>query len=105
MKLLHLLGTSLGLLALSSAASLFAGSNLYYAAGLNQEQQTTLFEGLQDADVRVLRVWLDGEVSLCFIHRRLIDNGQARTHPRRELTLPASPVSKVTRRDPTTTRF
>ncbi|KAI7231786.1 hypothetical protein KC330_g6235 [Hortaea werneckii] len=63
MRLLSVVGALAGLLGCTSAASLFAGSNLYYAAGLNQEQQTTLFEGLQDANVRVLRVWLDGQDS------------------------------------------
>lgn len=43
------------------AANSFAGSNLYYAAGLTPDQQTTLFTGLQSAGVKVLRVWLDGE--------------------------------------------
>lgn len=43
------------------AANSFAGSNLYYAAGLTPSQQTTLFQGLQSAGVKVLRVWLDGE--------------------------------------------
>ncbi|KAL4878889.1 glycoside hydrolase superfamily [Aspergillus karnatakaensis] len=43
------------------AAKSFSASNLYYAAGLTDAQSTTLFEGLQDADVKVLRVWLDGQ--------------------------------------------
>jgi hypothetical protein len=47
-------------LATSHAAKSFAASNLYYAAGLKENQQTTLFEGLQSAGVKVLRVWLDG---------------------------------------------
>jgi hypothetical protein len=47
-------------LATSHAAKSFAASNLYYAAGLKESQQTTLFEGLQSAGVKVLRVWLDG---------------------------------------------
>jgi mannan endo-1,4-beta-mannosidase len=41
----------------------FAGSNLYYAAGLSSDQQDTLFSGLQSAGVKVLRVWLDGVFS------------------------------------------
>jgi mannan endo-1,4-beta-mannosidase len=45
----------------SYAAKPFAASNLYYAAGLNNDQQQFLFQGLQDAGVKVLRVWLDGE--------------------------------------------
>ena len=60
MKGLRILGALAGLCNCASAASLFAGSNLYYAAGLNEAQQTTLFAGLQEAKVRVLRVWLDG---------------------------------------------
>ncbi|MCJ1446151.1 MAG: hypothetical protein MMC23_006656 [Stictis urceolatum] len=44
-----------------AAPSNFAGSNLYYAAGLTEDQQTTLFTGLQSAGVKVLRVWLDGQ--------------------------------------------
>ncbi|KAH9923009.1 glycoside hydrolase [Amylocystis lapponica] len=43
------------------AAPAFAGSNLYYAAGLNNDQATTLLKGLQSAGMKVLRVWLDGE--------------------------------------------
>lgn len=43
------------------AAKSFSASNLYYAAGLNTQQQTTLFQGLQSAGVKVLRVWLDGK--------------------------------------------
>ncbi|KAI7280386.1 hypothetical protein KC345_g4810 [Hortaea werneckii] len=50
MRLLSMFGAFAGVLGCTPAASLFAGSNLYYAAGLNQEQQTTLFEGLQDAN-------------------------------------------------------
>ena len=44
-----------------SAANSFSGSNLYYAAGLSQDQQKTLFSNLKIAGVQVLRVWLDGE--------------------------------------------
>ncbi|KAF2450916.1 glycoside hydrolase family 5 protein [Karstenula rhodostoma CBS 690.94] len=43
------------------AAKSFSASNLYYAAGLKDAQQTTLLEGLQSAGVKVLRVWLDGQ--------------------------------------------
>ncbi|KAM0343532.1 hypothetical protein ACHAPU_008427 [Fusarium lateritium] len=43
------------------AAKSFSASNLYYAAGLTDSQQTTLFTGLQSAGVKVLRVWLDGQ--------------------------------------------
>ncbi|GJC94574.1 glycoside hydrolase family 5 protein [Colletotrichum higginsianum] len=43
------------------AAKSFSASNLYYAAGLNNQQQAFLLEGLQSAGVKVLRVWLDGQ--------------------------------------------
>ncbi|KAL4731185.1 hypothetical protein ACLX1H_000146 [Fusarium chlamydosporum] len=43
------------------AAKSFSASNLYYAAGLTDTQQTTLLQGLQSAGVKVLRVWLDGQ--------------------------------------------
>jgi mannan endo-1,4-beta-mannosidase len=39
----------------------WAGSNLYYAAGLSVQQQNALFSDLASADVKVLRVWLDGQ--------------------------------------------
>jgi len=42
---------------------MWVGSNLYYAAGLYQSDQDTLFSGLQSAGVKVLRVWLDGQDS------------------------------------------
>lgn len=45
-----------------SAGKSFAGSNLYYAAGLSSDQQATLFSGLQNAGAKVLRVWLDGNL-------------------------------------------
>lgn len=45
------------------AANSFAGSNLYYAAGLYENDRTTLLEGLQSAGMKVLRVWLDGQSS------------------------------------------
>lgn len=64
MKLLKTLGLVLWLAEYAVAATSFAGSNLYYAAGLTQSQQTTLFTGLKDAGVQVLRVWLDGEFLL-----------------------------------------
>lgn len=38
----------------------FAGSNLYYAAGLSSDQQHTLLSALKTAGAKVLRVWLDG---------------------------------------------
>lgn len=47
----------------SLAAKSFAASNLYYAAGLTDSQQTFFLEGLQSAGVKVLRVWLDGMFS------------------------------------------
>lgn len=56
--------TALTLTALpgAMAAKSFSASNLYYAAGLSTDDQTTLFTGLQSAGVKVLRVWLDGEI-------------------------------------------
>ncbi len=51
---------------LSQAAQSFAGSNLYYAAGLTSDQQKTLFSKLQQAGVKVLRVWLDGKKTIPF---------------------------------------
>ena len=58
-----LTGALFGLASFSStyAAKSFSASNLYYAAGLKEAQQTALFEGLQSAGVKVLRVWLDGK--------------------------------------------
>ena len=58
MRFFNTLSILAGLAAYASAAQSFAGSNLYYAAGLTQAQQTTLFTGLKDAGVKVLRVWL-----------------------------------------------
>lgn len=57
-----------GLIGLASfgntfAAKSFSASNLYYAAGLKDAQQTTLLQGLQGAGVKVLRVWLDGTIT------------------------------------------
>ncbi|XPS81813.1 Mannan endo-1,4-beta-mannosidase [Ascochyta lentis] len=52
---------SLASLSTTQAAKSFSASNLYYAAGLREAQQTTLLEGLQSAGVKVLRVWLDGQ--------------------------------------------
>ncbi|KAI0471666.1 glycoside hydrolase superfamily [Xylariaceae sp. FL0804] len=45
------------------AATAWAGSNLYYAAGLSTSEQETLFSGLQGIGAKVLRVWLDGQTS------------------------------------------
>ncbi|KAI0935851.1 hypothetical protein AcV5_004154 [Taiwanofungus camphoratus] len=53
---------SLGL-QVAYAANSFAGSNLYYAAGLYDDDRMTLLQGLSDAGMKVLRVWLDGESS------------------------------------------
>eukprot|EP01087_Luapelamoeba_hula_P018495 TRINITY_DN5963_c0_g2_i1.p1 TRINITY_DN5963_c0_g2~~TRINITY_DN5963_c0_g2_i1.p1 ORF type:complete len:418 (-),score=62.83 TRINITY_DN5963_c0_g2_i1:72-1325(-) len=39
----------------------WAGSNLYYAAGLTFSEQEYLFSNLRRSGVRVLRVWLDGQ--------------------------------------------
>ncbi|GJE87868.1 glycoside hydrolase family 5 protein [Phanerochaete sordida] len=43
------------------AAKGFAGSNLYYAAGLSAADRTTLLKGLQSANMKVLRVWINGQ--------------------------------------------
>jgi hypothetical protein len=52
----------LALAATTLAANSFAGSNLYYAAGLSSAQQNTLFQGMQS-----------GESSLhILIHRQLL---------------------------------
>ena len=64
MKLSSILATSalaLGSLPGALSAPSFAANNLYYAAGLTDEQSTFFFEGLQSAGAKVLRVWLDGE--------------------------------------------
>jgi len=61
MKIHYALSLVLGLAEYAAAGTSFAGSNLYYAAGLTSSQQTTLFTGLKDAGVQVLRVWLDGK--------------------------------------------
>nr|POF16594.1 mannan endo-1,4-beta-mannosidase a [Quercus suber] len=63
MKPSHIFSALLGLASQVAAAPSFAGSNLYYAAGLDGDQQTTLFQGLSDAGIKVVRVWLDGEKS------------------------------------------
>lgn len=46
---------------LAQAAHSFAGSNLYYAAGLSSADRTTLFKGMQSANMKVLRVWINGQ--------------------------------------------
>ncbi|KAH9924706.1 glycoside hydrolase [Fomitopsis serialis] len=43
------------------AANSFAGSNLYYAAGLQDDDRTALLKGLQSAGMKVLRVWINGQ--------------------------------------------
>jgi mannan endo-1,4-beta-mannosidase len=48
----------------AQAASSFSASNLYYAAGLTAAEQKTLFTGLKEANIKVLRVWLDGKIAL-----------------------------------------
>ncbi|KAB5578651.1 glycoside hydrolase superfamily [Coniochaeta sp. 2T2.1] len=66
MKPLNLISTlvlALSYATTSFAAKSFAASNLYYAAGLTDSQQTVLLQGLQSAGVKVLRVWLDGQPS------------------------------------------
>lgn len=62
MKISYVFSALAGLAATVSAYPSFSGSNLYYAAGLSSDEQKTLFTGLQDAGVQVLRVWLDGEL-------------------------------------------
>jgi mannan endo-1,4-beta-mannosidase len=61
MKISNILSALASFTATASAATGFVGSNLYYAAGLSTAEQTTLFTGLKDAGVQVLRVWLDGK--------------------------------------------
>ncbi|KAI5925019.1 beta-1,3-mannanase [Camillea tinctor] len=53
-----------GLAAKALGASSFAGSELYYAAGLNTTQQEYLFSNLQDSGIKVLRVWLEADSTL-----------------------------------------
>lgn len=45
------------------AAKSFSATNLYYAAGLTDQQSTFFLNGLKSAGVKVLRVWLDGQSS------------------------------------------
>lgn len=62
MRLIHLALAATGAFwQAAQAANSFAASNLYYAAGLTAAEQKTLFTGLQDANIKVLRVWLDGK--------------------------------------------
>ncbi|KAJ5677067.1 glycoside hydrolase family 5 protein [Penicillium maclennaniae] len=63
MKVFQTFFASLAIVPSVLGAQSFAGSNLYYAAGLTSEQQDTLFNGLESAGVKVLRVWLDGQSS------------------------------------------
>jgi len=49
------------IIGVTSAYNSWAGSSLYYAAGLSASQQEFLFSNLQSAGVKVLRVWLDGQ--------------------------------------------
>ncbi|CAE6338864.1 unnamed protein product [Rhizoctonia solani] len=51
----------LGFASIASAANSFAGSNLYYAAGLSTSQRATLLSNMQSAGMKLLRVWLDGQ--------------------------------------------
>ncbi|KAH9933245.1 glycoside hydrolase [Epithele typhae] len=48
-------------LAQVAVAAPFAGSNLYYAAGLTADGRTAYLKTLQSAGMKVLRVWLDGQ--------------------------------------------
>ncbi|KAH9839971.1 glycoside hydrolase [Rhodofomes roseus] len=43
------------------AANSFAGSSLYYAAGISEDDRTTLLKGMQSAGLKVLRVWIGGQ--------------------------------------------
>ncbi|KAI0445512.1 beta-1,3-mannanase [Xylaria telfairii] len=61
MKASLTLAACLALAGRAFGAASFAGSNLYYAAGLSTDQQDYLFKNLQGAGVKVLRVWLDGQ--------------------------------------------
>lgn len=49
------------------AANSFSASNLYYAPGLTSQQSSYLLSGLQDAGVKVLRVWLDGRSAVYYL--------------------------------------
>ncbi|KAI0916002.1 hypothetical protein AcV5_003460 [Taiwanofungus camphoratus] len=60
-KFAKLLCVSLLGLKVGQTANSFAGSNLYYASGLNDNDSTTILQGLSDAGMKVLRVWLDGQ--------------------------------------------
>ncbi|KAI0793320.1 glycoside hydrolase [Abortiporus biennis] len=42
-------------------ANSFAGSNLYYAAGLRSDEREALLSAMNSAGMKVLRVWLDGQ--------------------------------------------
>jgi mannan endo-1,4-beta-mannosidase len=55
------------------AAKSFSASNLYYAAGLRDNQQTALLDGLKGAGIKVLRVWLDGESPIGVLICLMID--------------------------------
>ncbi|KAI5776542.1 glycoside hydrolase family 5 protein [Geopyxis carbonaria] len=48
---------------IAAAGQSFAGTNLYYAAGLKADMRAKYLDSLQDASIRVLRVWLDGQHS------------------------------------------
>ncbi|KAI0016881.1 beta-1,3-mannanase [Xylariomycetidae sp. FL0641] len=61
MKVFQLFAACLGLAPAVLGAASWAGSNLYYAAGLTTDEQEKLFSNLQEAGVKVLRVWLDGQ--------------------------------------------
>lgn len=73
MKLLKIFKLFVGVDVVSAAQS-WAGSNLYYAAGLTTAQQNTLFTGLQASGVKVLRVWLDGKPTTRNIKRKKVDS-------------------------------
>lgn len=57
----------------SFGAKSFSASNLYYAAGLKDDQSALLLQGLQSAGVKVLRVWLDGEPLTVLCRTKRVD--------------------------------
>jgi len=107
MKLLSFIAASLfGFSSITTtlAAKSFSASNLYYAAGLKDEQSEKLLKGLQSAGIKVLRVWLDGQIA------RLPRAGQKLTRslqasPVNPKALPSTPTSlwKATLLNPGTT--
>ncbi|KAG8959355.1 hypothetical protein FRC03_008085 [Tulasnella sp. 419] len=60
---LYLIGIATTIAGVASAANVWSGTNLYYAAGLSASQRASYFSALQSAGMKVLRVWLDGQTS------------------------------------------